>query len=82
MVKRLCNSYRALESPDGHNLPDYSPIHSLGSLFVQPRGSMGGSWGNRIINGWLPEVITVALGLTIGLPWLIVKRGEKGMSRA
>ena len=32
-------------------------------------------------NAYLKSLL-MALGLTIGLPWLIVKRGERRMSRA
>jgi hypothetical protein len=36
---------------------------------------------NRMVCDYLRSLL-MALGLTIGLPWLIVKRGEKGMSKA
>jgi hypothetical protein len=36
---------------------------------------------NRMILDYLKSLL-MAIGLTIGLPRLIVKRGEKGMSKA
>lgn len=37
--------------------------------------------GNRMVYDYLKSLL-MALGLNIGLPQLIVKRGEKGMSKA
>ena len=37
--------------------------------------------GNRMVKDYLKSLL-MALGLIIGLPWLIIKRGEKGMSKA
>jgi hypothetical protein len=37
--------------------------------------------GNRMIDADLKSFL-MAFGLTKSLPWLIVKRGEKGMSKA
>ena len=37
--------------------------------------------GNRMILDYLKSFL-MAIGFTICLPWLIVKRGEKGMSKA
>jgi hypothetical protein len=37
--------------------------------------------GNRMIDAYLKSFL-MAFRLTIALPWLIVRRGEKGMSKA
>jgi hypothetical protein len=37
--------------------------------------------GNRMILDYLKSFL-MAIGFTICLPWLIVNRGEKGMSKA